>query len=311
MLKKNEGGLILLHLTTKILNKMNLVLLIFNFLCLIVFVIYFLKLKKAKAELSTQVEKYESQKSEFLDSITNAQRIQRAVLPAKETMDRFLEEYFIFYQPRDIVSGDFYWFEYYNCKLYIAVADCTGHGVPGAMMSLICNNALLRALYDDGSQSTGELLNNTRVHVIENLSKGKFNISDGMDISLCCVDFLEYSIEWSGANNPIWIIRNGEFIELKPNKCSIGKDINHHEFTTHCLNLSESDILYLFSDGYKDQFGGSENKKFLSKRFKQMIADVSIHPMSKQSELIEQNLREWMGNNPQVDDICVMGIKLV
>lgn len=272
---------------------------------------YILHLKKTKSILAYQLSDFRNQKNDLIDSINNAERIQRAVLPAKETMDRFLEEYFIFYQPKDIVSGDFYWFEYYNCKLYIAVADSTGHGVPGAMMSLICNNALLRALYDDASETTGELLNNTRVHVIENLSKGKFNITDGMDISLCCVDFLEYTIEWSGANNPVWIIRNEEFIELKPNKCSIGKDINNTKFVTHSLNLSENDLIYMFSDGYKDQFGGANNKKFLVKRFKQMILDINKEPMSKQSAIIEENLRKWMGNYPQVDDICVMGIKLV
>ena len=279
---------------------------------------YIVYLKKSKIILANQLADFRAQKNdltvqknELIDSINNAERIQRAVLPAKETMDRVLEEYFIFYQPKDIVSGDFYWFEYYNCKLYIAVADSTGHGVPGAMMSLICNNALLRALYDDASETTGELLNNTRVHVIENLSKGKFNISDGMDISLCCVDFLEYTIEWSGANNPIWIIRDGEFMELKPNKCSIGKDINHVKFVTHSLNLSENDSIYMFSDGYKDQFGGAENKKFLSKRFKQMILDIHQEPMTNQSVIVEENLRKWMGNNQQVDDICVMGIKLV
>jgi serine phosphatase RsbU (regulator of sigma subunit) len=290
---------------------MNIAFLVINFLFLLTLLLLQRRLRNKWSDFNRQIERYKIQQSDFVENVTNAQRIQRAVLPAKETMDRFLEEYFIFYQPKDIVSGDFYWFEYYNCKLYIAVADCTGHGVPGAMMSLICNNALLRALYDDGSQTTGELLNNTRVHVIENLSKGKFNISDGMDISLCCVDFLEYRLEWSGANNPIWIIREQEFIELKPDKCSIGQDVKNSDFTTHSLMLSENDTLYLFSDGYKDQFGGSDNKKFLSKRFKQMILDISSNPMSEQSELIETNLRNWMGDNPQVDDICVMGIKLV
>lgn len=262
-------------------------------------------------ELKKEQLKFKDQITEFKQSVTSAERIQRAVLPAKSTMDRFLEEYFIFYQPKDIVSGDFYWFEYYNCKLYIAVADCTGHGVPGAMLSLICNNALLKALYDDGSETTGELLNNTRIHVIENLSKGKFDISEGMDISLCCIDFLEYSIEWSGANNPLWIIRQGDFIELKPNKTSIGKDINHETFETHILQLSEEDLIYMFSDGYKDQFGGTNNKKFMSKRFKNMILEISKQPLDEQSELIRKNLESWMGNNPQVDDICVMGIKLI
>ena len=267
------------------------------------------ELEKSKLEqLKNQLE---SRKTEFIQSITSAKRIQTAVLPAKSTMDRFLEEYFIFYKPKDILSGDFYWFEYYNCKLYIAVADCTGHGVPGAMMSLICNNALLKALYDDNSETTGELLNNTRVHVIENLSNGKFDISDGMDISLCCIDFLEYSIEWSGANNPLWIIRQNEFIELKPNKTAIGKDINQEQFETHSLQLSEHDLIYMFSDGYKDQFGGMSNKKFMNKRFKEMLLEISKKPLKDQSKIVENNLREWMGNNEQVDDICVMGIKLI
>lgn len=261
--------------------------------------------------LQKEQHKFEEQITEFKQSVTSAERIQRAVLPAKSTLDRFLEEYFIFYQPKDIVSGDFYWFEYYKCKLYIAVADCTGHGVPGAMMSLICNNALLKALYDDESETTGELLNNTRTHVIENLSKGNFDIREGMDISLCCIDFLEYSIEWSGANNPLWIIRTGDFIELKPNKTSIGKDINHESFETHSIQLSEEDLIYMFSDGYKDQFGGKNNKKFMSKRFKTMILEISKQPLGKQYELIRKNLDSWMGNSPQVDDICVMGIKLI
>ena len=290
---------------------MQTILLIINLILLITILIFVLRFKKSKSRFESKKQDFEIKKSELTDSIMSAERIQRAVLPAKDTMDRFLEEYFIFYRPKDIVSGDFYWFEYYNCKLYIAVADCTGHGVPGAMMSLICNNALLRALYDDASETTGELLNNTRAHVIDNLSKGKFNVNDGMDISLCCVDFLEYSIEWSGANNPIWIIRNGEFIELKPNKFCVGKDINHEPFITHNLKLSENDLIYMFSDGYKDQFGGADNKKFLSKRLKEMLIGICKKPMEEQLTIVEENLKNWMGNNIQVDDICVMGIKLV
>lgn len=268
-------------------------------------------LESEKLNFEQQKAEFELRKVEFLDSVTNAKRIQSAVLPAKSTMDRFLDEYFIFYRPKDIVSGDFYWFEYYNCKLYIAVADCTGHGVPGAMLSLICNNALLKALYDDRSNTTGELLNNTRMHVIENLSNGKFDINDGMDISLCCIDFLEYNIEWSGANNPLWIIRNGEFIEFKPNKISIANELAREEFETHTIQLSEHDLIYMFSDGYKDQFGGDSNKKFLNKRFKELILEISKSPMDQQSKLVEKSLKDWMGNNEQVDDICVMGIKMI
>ena len=268
-------------------------------------------LESEKLNFEKQKAEFEVWKTEFLNSVTNAKRIQTAVLPAKSTMDRFLDEYFIFYRPKDIVSGDFYWFEYYNCKLYIAVADCTGHGVPGAMLSLICNNALLKALYDDRSTTTGELLNNTRMHVIENLSNGKFDISDGMDISLCCIDFLEYSIEWSGANNPLWIIRNGDFVEYKPNKHSIANELAHIEFETHTIQLSEHDLIYMFSDGFKDQFGGDNNKKFLNKRFKELILEISKNPMDQQSKLFEKSLKDWMGNNEQVDDICVMGIKMI
>jgi serine phosphatase RsbU (regulator of sigma subunit) len=290
---------------------MQTFLLIFNLFFFLSILIIGLVFLKKKSSFKSNKQDFEEKKEELIDSIRNAERIQRAVLPAKDTMDRFLEEYFIFYRPKDIVSGDFYWFEYYNCKLYIAVADCTGHGVPGAMMSLICNNALLRALYDDASETTGELLNNTRAHVIENLSKGKFNVHDGMDISLCCIDFLEYSLEWSGANNPIWIIRSEEFIELKPNKFCVGKDINDEPFVTHNIELAENDLIYMFSDGYKDQFGGPQNKKFLSKRLKEMILEMNNLPMSEQSIVVEENLKNWMGNNIQVDDICVMGIKLV
>lgn len=283
---------------------MQILLLVFNLLFSFTILFFVLKYRKTKAS-------FELEKNELIESITNAERIQRAILPAKDTMDRFLEEYFIFYRPKDIISGDFYWFEYYNCKLYIAVADCTGHGVPGAMMSLICNNALLKALYDDASETTGELLNNTREHVVENLSKGKFNVNDGMDISLCCIDFLDYRLEWSGANNPIWIIRGDQFIELKPNKFCVGKDIINEPFVSHTLELEESDLLYMFSDGYKDQFGGPKNKKFLSKRLKQMILDMKELPMTEQKDVVEENLKNWMGTNSQIDDICVMGIKLV
>ncbi len=283
---------------------MQTLLLIINLILFSTILFFALRFRKTKVS-------FELKKSELIESIMNAERIQRAILPAKDTMDRFLEEYFIFYRPKDIVSGDFYWFEYYNCKLYIAVADCTGHGVPGAMMSLICNNALLRALYDDASETTGELLNNTRAHVIENLSKGKFNVNDGMDISLCCIDFLEYRLEWSGANNPIWIIRSEEFIELKPNKFCVGKDIYDEPFVTHNIELAENDLIYMFSDGYKDQFGGPRNKKFLSKRLKQMVLEMNNLPMIEQLVVVEDNLKNWMGKNIQVDDICVMGIKLV
>lgn len=247
---------------------------------------------------------------EILDSIQYAKRIQDAILPSMTSMQQTLRNSFVLYKPKDVVAGDFYWMEQYNDKIYFAAADCTGHGVPGAMVSVVCSHALSKALLEENITKTGKLLDRTRELVINRLAKSGEEVKDGMDISLCSIDFNSLTLQWSGANNPLWIIRNGELIEYKHDKQAIGVQDNAKPFTTHTIEVQKNDMLYIFTDGYQDQFGGAKGKKFKPSQLKEKLLAIHNQNMHEQKQYLDNFIENWKAGEEQIDDILVIGVRL-
>jgi serine phosphatase RsbU (regulator of sigma subunit) len=265
--------------------------------------------------VTNQRDEISKQNKLITDSINYAKRIQSALLSPHEQIDNFFDENFILYKPRDIVSGDFYWFEVFENKIIIAVADCTGHGVPGAFMSML-GISFLNEIFKSYSFhlhdiKSNDILNQLRDEIKISLHQtGKFDENkDGMDIALCIFDRGKNLLQFSGAHNPIYIVRAGELIELKPDKQPIGIYLKELPFTKIEFELKKSDTIYMFSDGYCDQFGGEKNEKFKSKRFKELLVKIQDKNISEQKIELEKNLELWSGKNEQVDDILVTGIK--
>jgi len=243
-----------------------------------------------------------------MDSITYAKRIQSAILPPAKLVKEYLQDSFILYKPKDVVAGDFYWMEHRDGKVLFAAADCTGHGVPGAMVSVICNNALNRSVREHGLTKPGEILDKSREIVIQEFDKSDEDVRDGMDIALCSLD--GNKVEYAGANNPLWLIRKGELIELKGDKQPIGKYAKEEPFNTYELDLEAGDTLYIFSDGYADQFGGTKGKKLKTANFKRLLVSIQDKPMKEQKEFIDTSFEEWRGDLEQIDDVCVIGVRI-
>jgi serine phosphatase RsbU (regulator of sigma subunit) len=250
----------------------------------------------------------EEKNREIVDSINYAKRLQQAILPPVKLIKDHLPESFIVYKPKDIVAGDFYWFEKRNDHLLFAAADCTGHGVPGAMVSVICNNGLNRSVREYGLLDPGKILDRTREIVIQEFEKSETEVKDGMDISLCSLK--GKTLSWAGANNPLWIIRGNELIEFKPDKQPIGQYADLKQFKTHQAELQKGDTLYMFTDGYPDQFGGEKGKKFKSTKMKQLFLGIRDKNLEQQKEIIEATFEKWKNNYEQVDDVCVFGIRI-
>jgi serine phosphatase RsbU (regulator of sigma subunit) len=260
-----------------------------------------------------RTQKIEAQKNEITDSIRYAKRIQNALFPPCEMISDSLNDFFILNKPRDIVSGDFYWMAEKEDKVVVAVADCTGHGVPGAFMSMLGIAFLNEIVNKTVTLRANEILNQLRGNVIRSLHQtGKDNEArDGIEISLCIIDFKQGKIQYSGAFNPLYIIRNKEIIELKGDKMPIGIYNDEEEsFTNQKLKLQKGDTLYMFSDGYVDQIGGPRRKTFRSKYFKELLLANSEKKMADQYKILEQTIDEWQGEIEQIDDILVMGIKV-
>ncbi len=291
-------------------------------LCIVAILAFYIyrglkKNKFASNIIEAQKRIVEVKNKEILDSINYAKRIQGAILPSDRVVKNYFNDSFILYKPKDIVAGDFYWLESpeklnsnSSTPVIFAAADCTGHGVPGAMVSVVCHNALNRAVREYHLLEPGKILDKTRELVIAEFGKNELEVTDGMDISLCLLDLNTKQLQWSGANNPLWIIRNKELIEYKPNKQPIGKFELSKPFTTHVIDLKANDCLYIFTDGYQDQFGGENSKKFKASGFKELLKSVSENSMEEQHHLIDAAFNAWKGNLEQVDDVCVIGIRL-
>ena len=265
------------------------------------------KILEEKNELITQ------QKKEITDSIRYASRIQRAILPSDEILLQTLPQHFVLYLPRDIVSGDFFWLSKQGGKIVIVAADCTGHGVPGAFMSMLGVSFLYEIVNKEGILQPASILNYLREHVKHTLSQTgkKDEAKDGMDISLCVYDPNEMKLEWSGAYNPLYLIRKGELIEYKADKMPIAIHMNDHiPFTNNEISVQKGDTFYISSDGYADQFGGEDGRKFMSKKYKEMLLQIWDKPMNEQKEIINKTHIDWKGKHEQVDDILVMGVRV-
>ena len=279
------------------------------------------KISRQKDLLKEQRDFVLKQKKEITDSIHYAKRIQNAILPPIESMKDYLNDYFIFFHPRDIVSGDFYWTTEIQNKLVIAAADCTGHGVPGAFMSMLGIASMNEIVNKMDNISAAGILNNLRDNIIKSLHQtGKEGESkDGMDIALCVVDKINNELHFAGANNPLYLIRNGELIEFKGDKMPIGIQLSleYEPFKNNMIKLETNDVFYMFSDGFADQFGGPKGGKFKYKPLKELLLSTHLLPMNEQKEVLHNKLEEWMNFNdpqtnkpfPQIDDIVVVGCK--
>jgi serine phosphatase RsbU (regulator of sigma subunit) len=264
--------------------------------------------EEQKAVVEEAHSELEEKNQEIMDSITYAKRIQSAILPPLKVVKEYLTESFILYKPKDIVAGDFYWMEHKDSKVLFAAADCTGHGVPGAMVSVVCNNALNRSVREHGLTEPGEILTKTREIVIQEFEKSEEEVKDGMDIALCSIE--DNQLHYAGAHNPLWIIRNGEIIETKANKQPIGQFDNPEPYTTHSFGLEPGDSIYIFSDGYVDQFGGEKGKKFKSKAFRELLLSIQDKSMEDQKTIIDEAFESWRGDLEQIDDVCIIGVKV-
>lgn len=264
-----------------------------------------------KAEIEKQHVVLANTHQEISASISYAQRIQEAILPSDEWINQIGKDIFIYYRPKDVVSGDFYWIEENKDKLFIAAADCTGHGVPGAMVSVVCSNALNRAVREFKLLAPADVLSKTRELVLDTFNAENKEVKDGMDISLISIDKNTGQIEWAGAFNPLYIFRNnGDFDEITADKQPVGKFHKSEPFTNHKLRVEKGDILYLFTDGFLDQFGGPNGKKYKYGPFKKFLGQIYKLPLQNQKKQLNDEFDRWRGNLDQIDDVCVIGVRI-
>lgn len=266
----------------------------------------------AFAELESQKAELEYAARRITDSLNYAQRIQDALLPSETYLKKYFKESFILYKPKDIVSGDFYWIGEKKDSRFIVAADCTGHGVPGALISMIGHNLLEKIIITENTIQPGEILDRMSEALGETFSREKNAgtiIRDGMDIGVCSIDIKKRKISFAGAFLPLFLIRDNRLIEIKGDRFSLGMAPEGVLFRNNEMELLDGDMLYLFSDGYADQFGGEENKKFMYRRFRYLLMNIHNFPLADQKEILDDNIMTWKGSNQQVDDILIIGFR--
>ena len=279
--------------------------------------------RKQKQQIETQKQQVEEahhlleeKNKEVMDSIHYAQRIQQALLKNEDRLSHQLPEHFILFQPKDIVSGDFYWLHQKENFIYLAAADCTGHGVPGAFLTMLGTSFLNEINAVETVLTPAEILNELRKRIMRELSQtgAAGESKDGMDISLLRIDVTSQTVQWAGANNPLYVIHKSKqeeiLEEIKSNKQPIGYSYDMKPFTNHELTVNKGDSLYIFSDGFADQFGGPKGKKYKYKPFKDKLEEIHQLPLSNQKQLLEEEFQNWKGSLEQVDDVCIIGVRL-
>lgn len=318
-------------------KKQNVIYLsVIGFIVLASSLLFFIQANKRRKRLNSvlttkndlikqQKEIVDEKNKSISDSINYARRLQSAILPTAEVIKGHLPNSFILYLPKDVVSGDFYWFHKKNNLTMIAAADCTGHGVPGALVSVVCSGALNRSVKEFGLTSPADILNKTRELVIDTFKSEDDKVEDGMDISLCVFDEKSKELSFAGANNPVWIIRKegekiiadselteGENIlyEIKGDKQPIGHFDYGKDFSERVVALQENDAFYLFTDGYADQFGGEKNKKFKSAQLKKALLEMNTLNFEQQGEKLHTIFNNWKEGTEQIDDVCVIGFRI-
>jgi len=272
-------------------------------------------IKQRTSTIAEQVKLLEHQKQEITDSINYAQRIQKSILPTVAEIKSSYQNVFVFFQPKDIVSGDFYWFHKINNEEFlIACADCTGHGVPGAFMSTICAEKLTEsALRDNSPAKVLFNANNAIKKVLKQETIDEETNKDGMEIALVKFNIKTKKLTYTGANRPLWIIKGDtkEFIEVKPTKASIASFTPlNFEYEQSDITLNANDVVYLTSDGFPDQFGGQYGKKFMTKNMKQFLQEIMHLPVDEQQKLVNEKINDWKGHYEQVDDLLVIGVRI-
>jgi serine phosphatase RsbU (regulator of sigma subunit) len=276
------------------------------------------KISVLENEITFQKNEIYKIKSQISDSISYARKIQDSILVPEAEIKKYLPEMFIYFEPRDIVSGDFYWFSKVEYKYIIAAIDCTGHGIPGAFLSMIGNTLLNEIVNDKGISKPDDILSLLHIGVLKALKQNREDAhnEDGMDMSLCTIDVRQKRFQFAGAKNHLYVIQGDQLKVLKANYLSIGgkalrPDIETHvKFTFYDFMYDDKTSIYMLSDGYLDQFGGLEDTKFNSQRFKDMLLKNRALPMEEQKQKIKNALEEWKGDKRQVDDILVLGVKL-
>lgn len=291
-----------------------------------------------------QEQQLEEKIKNLTDSIKYAKKVQDSILPGHKRLTAHLPQSFVLYLPKDIVAGDFYWIEAIQLEVnnlkwesrvremhasnsitgeqdentsfvLFAVADCTGHGVPGAMVSIVCHHAIEKVVKEFGLIQPAHILDKVNELVRNTFNQGEQGVTDGMDISICCLNTANNQLDWAGANNPLWIIRKERegtsLIELKPDKQPIGQYVTARPFTHHSIRLQKGDCIYLFSDGFSDQFGGTHGKKMTRMHMKKMLIDLhGEENMAIQRKQLRERFTEWKKDMEQIDDVCVMGIRV-
>ena len=270
------------------------------------------KVRNRTIEIERHRDMLSEKNREILDSINYAKRLQNAIMPTTEKIQEHLSQSFILFEPKDIVSGDFYWMDIRGDEMLIAAVDCTGHGVPGAMVSVVGSNNLNRCVKEFGLKYPAEILDKLTDLVIETFKTKADDVRDGMDIALCSINLKSKKLTYAGAHNPLWILRKNhdEITEIKANKQPVGMYEFRKPFVNHEVKLEEGDIVYLFSDGYADQFGGPRGKKLKHKTMKSMIVESRNENMQRQCETLRQKFFEWKGDVDQIDDVCIIGIRV-
>ncbi|HSH66499.1 MAG TPA: PAS domain S-box protein [Bacteroidia bacterium] len=271
--------------------------------------------KKTNLLLAAQKKTIERKNKDILDSINYAKHIQDAIFPPRELVKKILPQSFILLKPKDIISGDFYWIEKFNHKTFIAAADCTGHGVPGALLSIIGYNLLSKSINEHGHTKPNKILNELSNGISKTLrqSVGKYGVTDSMDIALCVIDRVNNVLEYAGAYNSIYLIRKKELKEIRADRFPIGlfRGEKSKRYTNHRIKLEKGDLIYLFSDGYPDQFGGPLGKKLKYNEFKRILLSIHHLPLSQQKNELDKTIEDWKWKKEeQTDDILIIGIKI-